>query len=310
MRVETMIEAIGMIDDDMILEARKVRLKKPVQRRNRIAAMLSVAAAAACLTAGVCANVGRDSDLLNQWFGAEGEQSVSQDNLPAPIVFENENMRVILETEIDDGIAHLALLSFENLDGTPFEQYVSSGMYTMYVTENGEMSNTLRSSAFGFRYKADNEIPAPGCLAAIVDYDSTLIEPTYMTFVQMGATEQITPNLLEGIRIPLHFGKNTGLLSFEAENDIQFRLSCFELECICPGEEYETMESSLWNNKPVLILNDGTRKILDARGSGAGPLSDDSGYWRISFTGFDYQDISQVAALEYRGRVYPVSRLD
>lgn len=304
MKSMDMLEWMNDLDAKYLAEAAPPESRIRHRRTRRTApALIAAAAAVLCLTVGAGAYVRRNTDLLDQWFGAGGEASVTEAALPKPVVYENKHVRLTAETELDDGVKHIVLLSCERLDGTPFDDFWHNGTHTAFVNEAGELRGTSGGGAFSFGYP-DSEDPMhlPKYLAAY-EYTADLeAGADHLEFQQFGfAAEQGKENLLEGIRIPLHAGKNTALADFETVGGIHLQLSCFELL-------YEGAEPDDPFVPAVLIFKDGSRKTLEPKCTDSHPIRDENGNetadCRISYTEFDYVDVSTVTAIEFGGVRY------
>ncbi|MBQ8922710.1 MAG: hypothetical protein IJ060_11255 [Oscillospiraceae bacterium] len=309
MKPETLTEAIGMIDDDLIVNARHAR---PVRRKRFLLPGIAAAAAVVCLTVGASAAIGRNSHLLTRFFGDKGESAVAEAALPEPVVYENDKMRLTVETEIDDGVRHLILLSGTTLDGEPFDWH-PSGAFTKLVRADGSaVQSAMGGSGFGWN---ENRLTAEDYVNDYPKYFAYFIpdcdlegEQCWLTFTMYDET-RADENPAAGIRIPVNTKQNTPLVQFTNGSDTEYALSGFEListGAVPWGEDPDS--DMLDENTRILILRDGTRIALNQKAGSGYYLSDETGHqsgmYRTYLTEFDWVDVSQVAAVEIDGKVY------
>lgn len=338
MKNTEMLEWMNDLDPKYLTEAEPTAQQPQITVRKKprrlMPALIAAAVAAAALTAGVSAYISRNTDMLESFFGQNAEEQVTLAELPEPVVYENDYVRLTVETELDDGIRHAILLSCETLDGQPFDWnnfYHADGRANMRF-EDGTLT-PCSLNGFGFGWDENSRIMLhdddfPKYWVYYFDYVDDLDEladrgQMYFMFEQRHPAED-TENRL--IQIPLNVGQNVKLAEFETPEDFTYQLSCFELIYTGPEENSELPAASHdifhgdveddaeyqayleQHNDKYLIFNDGTRRQLNAdSGSGLAQTDDGNftGIWRWCDTEFDFVDTDEVAAIEICGVTYP-----
>ncbi|HAM67994.1 MAG TPA: hypothetical protein DCP68_00045, partial [Ruminococcus sp.] len=151
MKLDTLTDAIGMIDDDLIVNAVKERRIR--QKRHRLPVIAAAVAAAVCLTVGASALAARNKHLLDSFFGNQGADQVSMAELPAPVVYETGDVTLTVETEIDDGMNRLFLISAADKNGNPPD---FMDMMSKTVHADGSLTQ-FGTGGFGFGYHPETE---------------------------------------------------------------------------------------------------------------------------------------------------------
>jgi len=300
MKPETLTDAIGMIDDDLIVNA---RARRPVRRKRFLMPGIAAAAAAIALTVGASAAFGRNPHLLTRWFGEKGESVAAEEQFPAPVSYENDRMRLTVETEIDDGFRHLILLSGTTLDGEPFNWHPDGVMAALVRTDGSVVPSEMGRSGFGWNENCltmeDYVNDYPKYLACVIPAGDLEKEQCYLTF-RLYDESKSTDNPAAGIRIPVGHGQNTPLVHFTNGGDTEISLSGFELISIGTLTDIDC--------ECAVILRDGTRIKLDPKSADGRPLTDENGgesdVYRTARWEFDWIDVTQVAAVEVNGERY------
>ena len=297
MKLDTLTDAIGMIDDDLIVNAVKERSIR--QKRRRLPVIAAAVAAAVCLTVGASALAARNTHLLDSFFGNQGADQVSMAELPAPVVYETGDVTLTVETEIDDGMNRLYLISAADKNGNPPD---FMDMMSKTVHADGSLTQ-FGCGGFGFGYHPAGEETAarPEYLAYFVEYADREESDCFLTF-----------RGFPDIRIPIQPEQNTPVAEFSDGSDTVYRLSCFEL--VYTGKEppagyLEPVGDPVNEPERWLIYADGTKKQLDNQSAGITELRDENGNptgrYRAYYSHKEYLDISDVTAVEIGGTVYP-----
>lgn len=297
MKLDTLVDAIGMIDDDLIVNAKQQ--KAAGRKRFRFPVIAAAAAAVVCLTAGASALAARNSHLLQSFFGEKGAEQVSMAELPAPVVYENDSVTITVETEIDDGINRLYLISAVDKNGQPADFL---DMMSKTVHEDGSLTQFgCGGFSFGYHRQTDEVGESTMYLAYTVEYSDAEDSDCFLTF-----------RGFPDIRIPITPEQNTPVAKFTDGSDTVYSLSCFELfytGSAPPEGLYGSVTDEVHEPDRWLIYEDGTRKKLDAQSAGMNPLRDEkgneTGMFRAQYTHNEYLDITGVTAIEIDGKVYP-----
>lgn len=303
MKNTDMLEWMNHLDVKYLNEAEQPVIHHTGKRR-MAPALIAAAAAVAVMTAGVSAYIGRNTELLNDWFGANGENSVSEAGLPEPVVYENGRVRLTVETEIDDGVNHFMLLTAENPDGTPFAlMNDETGYYPMYVGEDDLMVGENGRGGFCWEGSCSN-------LAEFVMHEDIAGQPSYMCFGMFGEGKDSENNPLRDIRIAVHSEVNTELADFETIDGFHMQLSCFELVSYenYPHADDHYMSPPRSTAPKKLFFKDGSSVELNPQGGGGQFLKDENGNdsdtYFYSVLGFDFLNVSEVTAIETDGVTY------
>jgi hypothetical protein len=236
--------------------------------------------------------------LLDSFFGNDGADQVSMAELPAPVVYETGDVTLTVETEIDDGMNRLFLISAADKNG-----HTPDFMDMMSKTVHADGSLTeFGCGGFGFGYHPETEAATgPEYLAYFVEYADREDSDCFLTF-----------RGFPDIRIPIRPEQNTPVAEFSDGSDTVYRLSCFEL--VYTGKEppagyLEPVGDPVNEPKRWLIYADGTKKQLDNQSAGMTELRDENGIetgvYRAYYSHKEYLDISDVTAVEIGGTVYP-----
>lgn len=332
MKNTDMLEWMTDLDARFLAEAAQPAVKVTHKRRRTALTLIAAAAAVVCTTAGVSAAISRNTDLLTTWFGNGAEGSFAA--LPAPKAYENGQVRVTVETEFDDGISHLLLLSFSTPDGEPYD----FPMYDWRDAEGRPIKMQNRPEFFGY----DAHVNAYGTIGDFREFGFVWDEPDSVPVPEEQVTEyrngkyfalRLTAealgggictlklalsndydarkypdnpekNIFAGIEIPVRCQQTVECPEFRAANGDFCRLSCFELTGL--DADAANTEELGWSTESgiVLVMQDGTRKALswrDTHGAGGAYLEPGVAYEiPLAF----YIDPSKVAAIELGGVRY------
>jgi hypothetical protein len=291
-----MLEWLTDLDGRFLTEAEQPAIRVTHRRRRLVPALIAAAAAVVCMTAGVSASLSRNTDLLTKWFGKDAESSLSA--LPEPKVYENGQVRVTVETELDDGINHMLLVSIETPDGEPYQaplydwqdvegnpirlqQSIMTYGYDAVHHGFSSIGQITEFGGFDFRRSPEDHSETPdgtipeyrlGSYMAIRIPYAQFDEGDFsfkLMFRNMEGTEididDPDDNPFAGISIPVHKGQNTECAVYRAENGNECRLSCFELTVL--DRNAANIAELHWDTSGgiVLIKTDGSRKELDWR---------------------------------------------
>lgn len=327
MKNTDMLEWMNDLDAKYLTEAQPMAQQPQIQVRKQprrmMPALIAAAVAAVCLTAGVSAYISRNTQLLDNFFGENAEENVTLAALPEPVVYENDYVRLTVETELDDGIRHALLLSCETLDGQQFDwNDINMGSEVQYA--DGTFI-PLNYGGFGFGWDENSTVMqyeddfAKYWVYYLDCDDLASYEDIYLTFAPYDE-ERNPDNILEGIQIPLHTEQNVELAEFETPEGFTYRLSCFELiytgpyedteaPMYLPESDEEAMENIDYRAEKYVIFNDGTRRKLESKSADGRYERDETGEytgnWRYCDTQFDFVDLDEVAAIEIYGETYP-----
>ncbi len=297
MKNTEMLKWMSGLDAAFLDEAEQPAIRK--HSKKRLPVMIAAAAAAVCMAIGVSAFAvkARNSHMLTKYFGESGESKLTAAGLPAPVSYENGSVILTVETEIDDGINHLLLISGTDKNGTPFDWF---GPNTLFVIREDGTYYPLGHSGSGFGWKDDCVTPE--------DYRSDY--PKYWSFVisseELAKADQplyLKFDSYSDIRIPIGTEKNTGSVDFTDGSGTVYSLSCFEL--VYTGKEEKGLSHEIY-----LIGADGSRKLLKTGMAAGSYLTDpetmkQSDTYRIFFSVSDsFVETDTVAAVEVDGTVY------
>lgn len=345
MKHTDMLEWMNDLNPKYLTEAQPTVQQPQIQMRRMfrrmMPALIAAAVAAVSLTVGVTAYISRNTQMLDSFFGENAEEKVTLAELPEPVVYENDSVRLTVETELDDGIRHALLLSCETLDGVPYD-WKDCHMGSDVLRKDGSRA-PFSYGGFGFGWDENSTVMQyeddfPKYWVYYFDCEDIAGETANgesLSFTFAPYDEENHPdNMLEGIRIPLHTEQNVEVAAFETPEGFTYQLSCFELiytgpcenveirkypQEVTPSSESEQLPSEeeilAYQEKTeekYLIFNDGTRKKLDPQSSSGWYLRDESGartdVWRRCDTEFDFVDLDEIAATEIFGEIYPIIR--
>lgn len=330
MKNTDMLEWMNDLDPKYLTEAQQPQIQVRKKPRRVMPALIAAAVAAVCLTAGVSAYISRNTQMLDIFFGENAEEKVTLAALPEPVVYENDYVRLTVETELDDGIRHALLLSCETLDGVPYD-WKDRHMGSDVLREDG--SRVFFSyGGFGFGWDENSTVMQyeddfPKYWVYYLECEDIAGETAngeslYFTFAPYDE-ENHPDNMLEGIRIPLHTEQNVEVAEFETPESFTYQLSCFELIYTGPYEDTdapmylpdsdEEVQAKIDRREDkYIIFQDGTRRKLEGKSASSSYERDENGEytgnWRYCDTEFDFVDLDEVAAIEICGETYPIIR--
>ena len=100
MKNTDMLEWMNDLDGRFLTEAEQPAVKAVHKRRRIVPALIAAAAAVVCMIAGVSAAIGRNTELLEKWFGKGAESSLG--NLPEPKTYNHPDRRTHINMATND----------------------------------------------------------------------------------------------------------------------------------------------------------------------------------------------------------------
>ena len=294
MKNTDMLEWMNDLDGRFLTEAEQPAVKAVHKRRRIVPALIAAAAAVVCMTAGVSAAIGRNTELLEKWFGKGAESSLG--NLPEPKTYENGQVRVTVETELDDGFTHMVLLSAAYPDGTKYNLFDAGIGSVIQYADGRRAATSHNASGFGFRHDETGSVNMD-YLTCTIDCAAIEHDTMYLILTNYDTDK---PCIFDGIRIPLHAEQNTAAVTFTAPDGNDFLLSGFE--AVTTGNSAIKL-----NEAPVLTFLDGTQMTLGAKSVAELPLKDQADRKQYTFTEFKWIDVENIAAITFRGQTYTKS---
>lgn len=291
MKNTDMLEWMTDLDGRFLSEAERPAVKVTHKRRRYLPALIAAAAAVVCMTAGVSAALSRNTDLLGQWFGSDAADSLS--NLPEPKTYENGQVRVTVETELDDGFTHMVMLSAAYPDGTKYNLLESAIGSEIQYADGRWAATEHGASGFGFHHDETGSVNMD-YLTCTIDCATIEHDTMYLVLTNYDSDK---PCIFDGIRIPLHAEQNTATVTFTAPDGNHFLLSGFE--AVTTGKGVNNLD-----NQPILTFLDGRHMTLNAKSVAELPLKEQADRNQYTYTQFKWIDVDNIAAVTFRGQTY------
>ncbi len=330
MKNETLTDAIGMIDEDMVLAAGQYGMIRQTRRKHRILGAAAAACAAVVLMTGAAyAYSVYHRESVQKYLGCTGEQILMEYGYSAPQSFTNDKATLTIDTMLYDGHSALAVVTIEALDSAYTFPHDYGFMPEIVCDANGialkrdlkELEERTYDGKFlsGYGYMSmwkDEDLPSNQCRYEIrfpntEDWNG---ETLYMRFAMPDETDyyyasyaskEAGRELLDGMIISFDFTQNCDCCTMTAENGEQVWLSDFELIRPLPYQDYEAVGENKSTYK--LIYNDGTEENLRAVTGLVGTdireyLAHDAPY--DDETATIIHKVSEIAAVEINGVRY------
>lgn len=254
MKNETLTDAIGMIDEDMVLAAGQYGMIRQTRRKHRILGAAAAACAAVVLMTGAAyAYSVYHRESVQKYFGVRGEELIAGYPTAGDAVFANDEVSLTVDALLYDGRSAVAVVTLEALD--PDYAFEKDNCYMPEIVcdaagnavepnMNGEMPDGAFLSGYGaFSFWSDSEQRSNQCrfimdFHDMADWDGKTL---YMRYGEPDEEEYIYASrekdrtLLDGLMISLTFEKNCELYTLTAEDGAQVYLSDFEL--LVPADE-------------------------------------------------------------------------
>ncbi|MBQ9906425.1 MAG: hypothetical protein IJM46_06620 [Oscillospiraceae bacterium] len=327
MKNETLTDAIGMIDEDMVLAAGQYGMIRQTRRKHRILGAAAAACAAVVLMTGAAyAYSVYHRESVQKYLGCTGEQILMEYGYSAPQSFTNDKATLTIDTMLYDGHSALAVVTIEALDSAYTFPHDYGFMPEIVCDANGnalkrdlkELEERTYDGKFLSGYGCmsmwkDEDLPSNQCRYEIrfpntEDWNG---ETLYMRFAMPDETDYVFAlkeagrELLDGMIVSFDFTQNCDCCTMTAENGEQVWLSDFELIRPLPYQDYEAVGENRSTYK--LIYNDGTEENLRAVTGFVGTdireyLAHDAPY--DDETATIIHKVSEIAAVEINGVRY------
>lgn len=324
MKTETLTEAIGMIDDDMILAAKQYGMSRQIRRKHRILGAAAAACAAVVLMTGAAyAYSVYHRESVQKYLGCTGEQILMEYGYSAPQSFTNDKATLTIDTMLYDGHSALAVVTIEAHDPAytfphdyAFDPEIvcdAEGNALEIDLEERTYEGKFLSGYGGICMWKDEDLPSNQCRYEISfpnteDWNGSTL---YMRFAMpdevdyVFASKEAGRELLDGMIVSFDFTQNCDCCTMTAENGEQVLLSDFELIRPLPYQDYEAVGENKSTYK--LIYNDGTEENLRAV---TGFVSTDIREYLAHDAPYDDETatiihkVSEIAAVEINGVRY------